>query len=117
MLLTVQILYTNGNGTYHSVPILTVLVSTDKEHSVDSVWMAIAYSYEFKCIRCDSELENWGLYIVFAFLPLTVFIVIILVFRINVTSPKLYMYVYAAQTLSILQMFLLLDLFSFPQWH
>ena len=59
-----------------------------------------AYSYEFKCIRCDSELENWGLYIVFAFLPLTVFIVIILVFRINVLSPKLYMYVYAAQTIS-----------------
>ncbi|CAI8024233.1 hypothetical protein GBAR_LOCUS14094 [Geodia barretti] len=60
-----------------------------------------AYSYEFKCIRCDRELENWGLYIVFAFLPLTLFIVIILVFRINVLSPKLYMYVYAAQCLSI----------------
>ena len=56
-----------------------------------------AYSYEFKCIRCDSQLENWGLYVVFAFLPLTVFIVIILVFRINVLSPKIYMYVFAAQ--------------------
>ena len=56
-----------------------------------------AYSYELKCIRCDSQLENWGLYIVFAFLPLTVFIVIILVFRINVLSPKIYMYVFAAQ--------------------
>ena len=60
-----------------------------------------AYSYEFKCIRCDSELENWGLYIVFAFVPLTVFIVIILVFRINVLSPKLNMFVIAAQNVSI----------------
>ena len=56
-----------------------------------------AYSYEVKYIRCDSQLENWGLYIVFAFLPLTVFIVIILVFRINVLSPKLNMFVFAAQ--------------------
>ena len=59
-----------------------------------------AYSYEFKCIRCDSELENWGLYIVFAFLPLTVFIVIILVFRINVISPKLYTFVFSSQLVS-----------------
>ena len=60
-----------------------------------------AYSYEFKCIRCDSQLENWGLYIVFAFLPLTVFIVIILVFRINVLSPKLNIFMFAAQGITI----------------
>ena len=60
-----------------------------------------AYSYTYKCIRCDSENENWGLYIAFAFLPLTFFIVIILIFRINVLSPKLNMFVIAAQTLSI----------------
>ena len=60
-----------------------------------------AYSYELKCIRCDSELENWGLYILFAFVPLTVFIVIILVFRINVLSPNFNMFVFAAQSVSI----------------
>ena len=59
-----------------------------------------AYSYDLKCIRCDSQLENWGLYIVFAFLPLTVFIVITLVFRINVLSPELNMFVFAAQLIS-----------------
>ena len=59
-----------------------------------------AYSYDLKCIRCDSQLENWGLYIVFAFLPLTVFIVITLVFRINVLSPELNMFVLAAQLIS-----------------
>ena len=59
-----------------------------------------AYSYDLKCIKCDSQLENWGLYIVFAFLPLTVFIVITLVFRINVLSPELNMFVLAAQYIS-----------------
>ena len=59
-----------------------------------------AYSYDLKCIRCDSQLENWGLYIVFAFLRLTVFIVITLVFRINVLSPELNTFVLAAQCIS-----------------
>ena len=73
-----------------------------------------AYSYEFKCIRCDSELENWGLYIVFAFVPLTVFIVIILVFRINVLSPNFNMFVFAAQSVSI-SIFVRIILFSLSQ--
>ena len=60
-----------------------------------------AYSYEFKCIRCDSELENCGLYIAAAFIPLTVFIVITLVFRVNVLSLKLNMFVFAAQNLTM----------------
>ena len=59
-----------------------------------------AYSYDLKCIRCDSQLENWGIYIVFAFLPLTVFIAITLVFRINALSPELNVFVLAAQLLS-----------------
>ena len=59
-----------------------------------------AYSYTLTCIRCDRERENWGLYIVFAFLPLTVFIIITLVFRINVLSPHLNMFVFAAQLLT-----------------
>ena len=61
---------------------------------------AYSYMYVFKCMRCDSEIQNWWLYITYAFLPLTVFIVIILVFRINVVSPKLYSFVLASQILS-----------------
>ena len=63
--------------------------------------MAILCLHIPMSIRCDSQLENWGLYVVFAFLPLTVFIVIILVFRINVLSPKLNMFVFAAQGITI----------------
>ena len=73
-----------------------------------------AYSYGFKCIRCDSELENRKLYLVFAFVPLTIFILIILVLRINVLSPKLNMFVLAAQYLSI-PVFLKIVLFILSQ--
>ena len=59
-----------------------------------------AYGYNFNCIRCNSDLQNWWLYLAYAFLPLTMFIVIILVFRINVVSPKLYVFVFAAQNIS-----------------
>ena len=59
-----------------------------------------AYSYDLKCIKCNRELQNWGHYILFAFVPLTIFIVIILVCRINVLSPKLNMFVVFAQVIS-----------------
>lgn len=61
---------------------------------------APGYSYDLKCIRCDSRQENWGLYITFAFLPLTVFIIIIIIFRINVLCPKIFVFVYAAQIIA-----------------
>ena len=56
-----------------------------------------AYSYQFKCMKCDSDNHNWWLYVLYAYLPLTVFIVIILLFRINVAAPKLYIFVLIAQ--------------------
>ena len=88
-----------GDKIYHSAP--TDCASLNRQGTLCGQcldgYTVPAYSYEFKCIRCDSELENWGLYIVFAFVPLTVFIVIILVFRINVLSPKLYIFVFASQ--------------------
>ena len=48
------------------------------------------YSYDLKCNYCHIGLwRNILLYVTVAYLPLTVFLVIILVFRISVTSPKL----------------------------
>ena len=58
-----------------------------------------AYSYDLKCMKCGSDQHKWWLYATFAFLPLTVFIVIILVFRISVVSPKLQVFVFAAQNI------------------
>ena len=56
-----------------------------------------AYSYDLKCMKCDSNLRNLLLYITYAFLPLTLFITAVLVLRINVVAPKLYCFVLTAQ--------------------
>ena len=60
-------------------------------------YVVAAYSYKFECVKCDNK---WGLYIVFAFFPLTIFIIVILAFRINALDPRLYTFVFAAQIIS-----------------
>ena len=56
-----------------------------------------AYSYDLECIKCTHSSHNWWKYVMVAFGPLTVFITIILVFRISVLSPKLNAYVFVVQ--------------------
>ena len=88
-----------GDKVYHSAP--SDCASLNRQGTLCGQcldgYTVPAYSYKLNCIRCDSQLENWGLYIVFAFVPLTVFIVIILILRINVLSPKLFTFVFASQ--------------------
>ena len=57
-----------------------------------------AYSYDVDCIKCTSP-NGWLMleYIAVAYLPLTIFIAIIFVFRISVVSPKLHAFVSFAQ--------------------
>ena len=57
------------------------------------------YSYNMECIKCD-ESNSWWWYITVAFVPLTVFIGIILVFRISVVSPDLRAFVCISQIIS-----------------
>ena len=61
-----------------------------------------AYSYDMDCIKCTSSSPySWGTYIAVAYLPLTIFIAIILVFRISVVSPKLHAFVSFAQIFAV----------------
>lgn len=60
------------------------------------------YTYDFKCIKCNNN--NWWLYAIYAFLPLSVFIICILVFRVSVFAPKIHVYVFAAQNISCPQL-------------
>ena len=46
-----------------------------------------AYSYDMKCTRCTHYQYNWLKYLAVAFLPLTVFYVVVAVFSISFTSP------------------------------
>ena len=60
------------------------------------------YSYSYKCIKChDNRWYNWLLFTVEAFVPLTLFLVIVLVFRVSATSAKLSAFVFFAQNFSM----------------
>ena len=47
-----------------------------------------AYSYTLSCIYC--ERSQWLMYLMAAYIPMTLFVIFILVFRVSVVSPQLY---------------------------
>ena len=59
------------------------------------------YSYDLKCVHCSTGLFNWVKYILVAFLPLTVFFILVVSCRLSATSPKLLAFVFFSQTLAI----------------
>ena len=63
-------------------------------------YVPTAYSYSMECIKCSHTHHNWLKYVAVAFLPLTVFMIFVLVFRVSVSSPKLLALVFAFQNFS-----------------
>ena len=59
------------------------------------------YSYLLECITCKNEWYNWLIFAVEAFVPLSVFLIIVLIFRISATSAKLNAFVILSQNLAI----------------
>ena len=60
-----------------------------------------AYSYDIKCHQCTSSVwKNVVQYIFIAYLPLTIFLCFVLVFRISATSPTMNVAVLCCQLLS-----------------
>ena len=59
----------------------------------------LAYSYDMECMKCPRP-DSWWKYLAEAFLPLTAFIVIVLVCRISVVHPKVRVYVFISQLIS-----------------
>ena len=47
------------------------------------------YSYDLTCRKCSPASYHWVIYILVAFVPLTVFLLIVLWFRISATSARL----------------------------
>ena len=66
---------------------------------IDGYYPAV-YSYIFDCVQCSDEHlnSNWGLYVTVAYLPLTMFIICLFLFRVSVTSPKLNAIIFITQT-------------------
>ena len=61
------------------------------------------YSYSLNCVECQSEglLSNTLFYIAVAFLPLTVFYILVMCCRLSVTSPSMTAYVFISQAISL----------------
>ena len=61
----------------------------------------LAYSFNMNCIPCPHAHWNWFRYIMAAYLPLTLFYILILFFKINTTTSHLFAVVYCCQTLTM----------------
>ena len=60
----------------------------------------LVYSYDLQCFNCTDSHYNWVKYVTAAFIPLTVFFIIILLCRVSATSPKLYAFVNFSQNIT-----------------
>jgi len=58
------------------------------------------YSYDMSCSKCDGGLYNWLKYIAVAFLPLTLFCLVVIACQINIPSSQLLGYVFFCQTVT-----------------
>ena len=61
----------------------------------------LAYSFSLVCVQCHHIHWNWARYIMAAYLPLTLFYLIVLFFKINVVSGHLHHVVFFSQAMSI----------------
>ena len=60
-----------------------------------------AYSYDWRCVQCNSSLKNLVIYCVIVFLPLTIFFVLVITFRISATSPSMNAFLLVCQVLTL----------------
>ena len=57
-------------------------------------------SYNLSCVKCPDSHKNWWKFIVFGFIPLTLFYFFVVLFNINVTSSRLHGFILFSQALS-----------------
>ena len=79
------------------------------------------YSYRVDCVKCVDYKYNWLKYIALAYLPLTVFVLVIVIFKISANSGLLVGYVTVSQmmaTNSLTQsyMYMIYNIHKHPFW-
>ena len=60
----------------------------------------LAYSYDYSCIECTNGAYNWLKFAAVAFIPLTFFYVMVIIFGVNATNPYLYGFITLNQALT-----------------
>jgi hypothetical protein len=61
----------------------------------------LAYSFSMECVPCPNGKSNWWKFVLAAFLPLTIFYLIILFFNINVVSSRFQGFLFYSQIISM----------------
>ena len=61
----------------------------------------LAYSFDLTCVKCPHSKTNWIKYVSVAFVPLTVFYFVILLFKVNIASSHLYGFVAFSQAVTV----------------
>ena len=71
------------------------------------------YSYQLKCAHCSNYKYNWLKYMVMAYLPLTVFFLIVIIFRLNALSASMNAFIFFCQIISCPAVMSLLSTFVY----
>ena len=58
------------------------------------------YSYSFECSDCSNYEYNWIKYIAMAYIPLTIFFLVVIMFRLNAISPSMNSFILVSQVVS-----------------
>ena len=58
------------------------------------------YSYSLSCVECTDYSYNWMKYVAAAFLPLTIFFIVVVIFRVSVTAGLLDVFILFSQLIS-----------------
>ena len=58
------------------------------------------YSYNFTCVECTDYSYNWMKYVAAAFLPLTIFFIVVVIFRVSVTAGLLDVFILFSQLMT-----------------
>ena len=61
----------------------------------------LAYSYDMNCVHCPNDKSNWWKFVLAAFLPLTIFYLVILFFKVNVVSSRFQGFLFFSQMISV----------------
>ena len=102
-----QCYHHEGNSAYYHISDYECNRSARTGQLCGRCWTGYAppvYSYDLDCVECSSShndiVKRWVKYIVIAFLPLTIFFIIVVTLNISVTSPSLNAFILVSQLLT-----------------
>ena len=75
------------------------------------------YSYNISCVPCKDYMYNWVKYIAVVYVPLTVFVLVIIFFRFSANSGSMVVYVTVSQMManrSAVSLYLLVNNYNLP---